>query len=588
MLRIQRSLVRTPKLRHAERGRPFLTTPYQTTIQHRSGQGAWAALALWLVVSVPPFLRMPLWCDVTHYDLCAWNLLRGGVHYRDTFDTNLPGMVWLHLAVRSVFGWRSEAIRLVDLAIVSGIIALLVYWLRAVGHSRLVQLWAAVALFAFYFSTSEFSHCQRDTWMLLPALVAIVLAGRQWSRIAVPDASLTQIAGFATLEGVCWAFAFWIKPFVALPAIACLLVLAVQGARKPSRKRFAVHCAGLVAGGLLSSLAGVSWLVASGAWPYFWETFVSWSLEYARQSRGPRGWLLREFNVWLVLHPVAIVVALITIYRTIAAAWTKNSYVPTTASGFEAMFAASYLGWLIQVEFLQRSYVYHHVPPIMLAIAMLFAWRSSHKRTLVWHVAVTAFTALALLAHPMLRPQRLRLWPRCVTERAAPEIWNRLALWPEFINWQHLDRVAAYLRSRQLRDGELTCFATFASPLYLKLGLRPSTRFAQLHAVAYYLFPGRKAQVLEEMASSSQRLIVTDTGPGLLPSMTVEQAEAEHPVDPLALPPAFPASLKKEYPWTEPVVFRVGRYYVHRVTNATHNMKINVDEHNSTAQPVYR
>ena len=38
---------------------------------------------------------MPLFSDVIHYDLSARNLLRGGVHYRDVLDINLPGMVWV-------------------------------------------------------------------------------------------------------------------------------------------------------------------------------------------------------------------------------------------------------------------------------------------------------------------------------------------------------------------------------------------------------------------------------------------------------------------------------------------------------------
>lgn len=38
------------------------------------------------------------------YDVAARNILRGGVHYRDVFDTNLPGIVWLMAAIRSAKG----------------------------------------------------------------------------------------------------------------------------------------------------------------------------------------------------------------------------------------------------------------------------------------------------------------------------------------------------------------------------------------------------------------------------------------------------------------------------------------------------
>ena len=63
---------------------------------------AMASLLAVLVIGVPLFLRTPVWVDVTYHDLSAWNVLHGGVHYRDVFETNLPGMVWLHAAIRPV------------------------------------------------------------------------------------------------------------------------------------------------------------------------------------------------------------------------------------------------------------------------------------------------------------------------------------------------------------------------------------------------------------------------------------------------------------------------------------------------------
>ena len=82
---------------------------------------AGVALTAFLVAGLPLFVCMPLWADVTLYDLCARNLLRGGVLYRDILDTNLPGMVWLHALIRALFGWRSEVIRLVDCGIMAAV-----------------------------------------------------------------------------------------------------------------------------------------------------------------------------------------------------------------------------------------------------------------------------------------------------------------------------------------------------------------------------------------------------------------------------------------------------------------------------------
>src|SRR5437879_5514981 len=76
-------------------------------------------LLLLLAVHLPAFLRMPLDTDVTQYDLCARTVLRGGVFYRDALDTNLPGMLWCQMAIRSLAGWSSEALRVADAALVA-------------------------------------------------------------------------------------------------------------------------------------------------------------------------------------------------------------------------------------------------------------------------------------------------------------------------------------------------------------------------------------------------------------------------------------------------------------------------------------
>src|ERR1700722_8864188 len=117
-----------------------------------------AALGALLVVHVPAFLSMPLDADVTEWDLCARTVLGGGAMYRDAVENNLPGMVWLHLLIRSLVGWRSEAIRAVDLVIVATIILLLLRWLLATCSTS-TRLATAFVLSAFYLTTTEWCHC---------------------------------------------------------------------------------------------------------------------------------------------------------------------------------------------------------------------------------------------------------------------------------------------------------------------------------------------------------------------------------------------------------------------------------------------
>src|SRR5262245_53244621 len=114
---------------------PLAPSPHPDKLAPAGGRLGWLALAILLATAVPLYLRLPLFSDLIQYDLSARVVLRGGVHYRDVFDTNLPGMVWVHMAVRSLFGWSPEAFRMADLAVVSAIVWLLVGWLRLLGRS---------------------------------------------------------------------------------------------------------------------------------------------------------------------------------------------------------------------------------------------------------------------------------------------------------------------------------------------------------------------------------------------------------------------------------------------------------------------
>src|SRR6266542_1383801 len=178
----------------------------------------WLALVALLAVALPLFVRMPVTSDVAFYDTCAHYVLRGGALERDLFFLPPPGMVWSLVLIRSLLGWSSEAVRLADLVVVSAIIWLLGRWLRAAGLSRAARVWATVLLFAFYLSTSEWSHAQPDAWMLLPAMAALHLRLRLVQALTGEPVPTRGTTALSLLEGMCWAAACLFKPFVALPA----------------------------------------------------------------------------------------------------------------------------------------------------------------------------------------------------------------------------------------------------------------------------------------------------------------------------------------------------------------------------------
>src|SRR5688572_21534836 len=134
-----------------------------------------AVTAVALVVGLPLFLRSPPWCDITLYQMAARNLLRGGAHYRDVFDTNLPGFVWALTAITSVFGFSVVALRAVDLLVVLGVVLLVDRIAKWGGAPPAARWWAFAGAALFYPFTVEMAHVQRDTWMALPGMAAVAL-----------------------------------------------------------------------------------------------------------------------------------------------------------------------------------------------------------------------------------------------------------------------------------------------------------------------------------------------------------------------------------------------------------------------------
>ncbi len=232
-----------------------------------------------VVIGTPIFLCMPRNFDVYHYDICSRDLLSGGVFYRDAFDNNLPGIVWLQSGIRWLIGWRSESLHAVDLLFFSLDVVLLLPWVR-----RGARVWTAAALYAFYLFIPEpvplpsaTSGCScRRSWRLDFAAAASGAADK------ADDARPSPSSGPPFWKGLCWGTAFWIKPFVFIPGLACWLVglLQVRKARPDEYGPPAADLLGLLAGGMLIGALGLLLLWQSGSWQYFWEILLVWNRDY--------------------------------------------------------------------------------------------------------------------------------------------------------------------------------------------------------------------------------------------------------------------------------------------------------------------
>jgi hypothetical protein len=537
------------------------------SIKHcRTEIAGWIILAVLLVIALPLHICMPPWLDITLYDLAARNVLRGGVHYRDIYENNLPGIVWMHVLIRWLFGYGSEVLRAVDVAIVGGIIFLLCRWVGRMGVSRAGQVWTAVLLIVLHSSTSEICHCQRDVWAMLPALAALELRQRQMEAMGDPKSGMGGVLFRSLFEGFLWGAAFWIKPFVAVPALVCWLlsVILIRQTAAPAAKKMLIDAGGMLLGGLAASGLGVAWMILSGCWGPFWNTVLDWNRDYYA-IRFPIGErierLFLRFKGWNLIYVPATALALLMVGLGLLRRGRAN-----LSDRAGAMLAACYLAWIAQATLLQHPHDYVYVPAIWLALAFVVGFVGKLRGRplrLAAAACIVVFLADALVHHPLLRPQRLAMWPRCWGEGSSPVLRNRLALFsnPHSPNWVQLEEVAEFLRKIDVKDRELACYNNSTHPLYLALNVEPAIPI--MHFDGWLIFYQQHHPQLRQLLNESGMRYVVGDLQAVLEDVV---PDADSSRQSRALPDNFPPEWRNVFPWYEPVLFRAGRYVVFRVT----------------------
>jgi hypothetical protein len=391
------------------------------------------------------------------------------------------------------------------------------------------------------------AHAQRDTWMALPGLAAVALRVRRGTGAASPPSAPAGGRGEETAplpspfraslaEGLLWGAGVWMKPHVALMALAVWLLTAWRLAAEHPRPRraAALDLAGNLVGGLVVGAAGLAWIVASGAWGGFYEVFTQWNPQYMKLAQLELDWRLGQelfwFPVWSLGLVVTVPLALFSVVD--AAPWLGRRaasepprpgplgyWMPRLLwdkqAGADARFARGvlgglYLAWAAQSFFVQRGFQYAHVPETLL---MMGLW-ASHRwawvpLALLWlaltgglWVAADYSPELAarlnavpqeergrfLPRHPVAHGSRLRLWPECwrtdLSDAERFELWDGLRLHPPHeasISWVELAEVADYLRARGARPGEVVAWFDSPHAVYLMLDTDPGIRFMHVY-----------------------------------------------------------------------------------------------------------
>lgn len=550
-----------------------------------------------IVAGVPPFLRMPPWVDLTLYDVAARNLLEGGVHYKDVFDTNLPGFVWVLALVRATLGWSVEALRAVDLFVVGGVVLLLDRLAVHGGATRPARMWAVAAVGSFYLFTPDSVHTQRDLWMTLPALAAVVVRVR---RLATPRES--GAFRVALLEGALWALAVWIKPHVVVPAVVVWLASAPRSFANGGWASLLADFCGNVLGGLLIGGAGVTYLVTSGTWPHFVEAFTFWNAGYARtmwaEFPGRIEMQLHYFPPWSYLQVVSLPIALSMLLDArglvsrLLPAWLWHAAPSDATRLARVALAALYLAWTAQALVIQRQFLYVHVPEVLMLLAVLATQRWAAGCLLIAWVGLTTL-AVSLgvsppqaevpefrdperwwaIRHVSADPPRARHWADCWHADTTPEQYRRrmtnLSRMQGFHaanDWEELGEVADWLRAHGATAHDVIGWHDAPHAVYLMLDGRPAYRFQHVFQMLG-IGAEQEYRIRRELYDTLPRVrfIVSDLlregsdDPNRLPDWTG--------VGPDHLPPSLRLDVRAGFPFTVPVVFRSGdgrgRYLIH-------------------------
>lgn len=584
---------------------------------------------LLVFIGLPLFLRMPPWCDVTLYQLAARNILHGGIHYQDVFDTNLPGYVWIITGLYALFGASTIAVRLMDFSIVTGVVLLLDRLAERGGATLALRWWTIATAALFYLFAVEMAHAQRDTWMALPALAAVLLRVRR----AVSKDEPTVFGHFraAGVEGLLWGVAVWLKPHVILMA-AVVWLLSIRylcGGGRSGWRKVAADFLGNLVGGSAVGLAGIAWLVASGAWVAFIDVFTRWNPKYLELVRLEFDDRVAQELFWfppwslglLLTVPLAIASILDAApWRSRQAAsaaagplgawlprWLWDTGASTESRWVRGIVAGFYLVWITQAFFLQRGFQYVHVVETLLMFTLwaahrwawvLIGWVWLLFTSSVWLIADYQGPGGEQLErlherdrarywprHPLAMPARMALWRQCwccdLSEKERLLLWDQLRLHPPHeasISWQELGEVADYLRQQAVTDGEVIAWFDSPHAVYLLLDIEPGFRYMHVYTALTIASRGvRTARgecpVMADLAQQHRaRFVVNDLEWSALfhehdpDQLAALRGPARHP--PHDLLPAFTPHAAL-FPFNQPTLFRsrqgTGRYIVHQL-----------------------
>jgi hypothetical protein len=285
-------------------------------------------------------LRWPLIGDTVFMQYIAARILDGATPYRDLFDMNFPGVYLFHLLAIWLLGYGDGAVRVLDLAVLGGIVVGLGV---ALGHfGRWPAVTGALLFWLYHVTGGATEAMQRDFLLCLPMA---------WTLACVAIYSRTCRATHLALASLAAGIAITVKP------LAILLVPVLFGFAWIARTERRLGLLAITAVCIGAPMVViVTWLWLVGGLTAFVDIVGGYLPLYAEFGRASLTYILGRPAV-LVLTPWAI--AGFVLLRRIGRA--DSSVV---------MLAAGVTFGVLNLVLQGKGFGYHAYPLVMFAGAL--------------------------------------------------------------------------------------------------------------------------------------------------------------------------------------------------------------------------
>jgi hypothetical protein len=428
-----------------------------------------------VTVSVLAYLRWPLWPDHSFFLYAGRCWDKGLLPYRDVFDQNWPGTIWISQLITRLTGPSPLGVRIFDtLWQTASACVLFLIAGRLMSRPRAVS--AVVLYLALYLAASYGGTAQREGFAsLVLGLACLALLREAADEITLPRSALA---------GSLCAAAVFIKPTLGIVPLLMVLLLLGSRYRKPARRYWLAGSAVFGAAVPLGMYA--LYLLHTDLGAYFVDAGLVYAAHYGHV---PALWFLKRFLLFSVAYPPGrlMVLSIVLLVWTVRGCqrwpWRYRLLV---------VFTLGTLGSLL----VQRRLAYYHAMPfcyfasallmaaierkdIGMRILRRFGWSESTRRH-----AATLLVFLLILPLGFDLPCSIA---SVLSGQSAADYGDRRRVLRGWAAWSALEQVREAVRAQVPPEVPVLCLAGSASPdFYLVLGRDPVDRYVVPQHMLYY------------------------------------------------------------------------------------------------------